>query len=161
MGAKVGGGGKSGMDEINVTPLIDIVLVLLIIFMVLTPMTMRKMQSQLPPLDPPEEPPPDQVPDQMIVGIYADGTLSLNLQSLDDKGLHEAVKKRSRGSKKTVFVDAHPDAKYARVIEVMDTIRDAGTDKISFVELKDEGPVPPLAAGEVPVVAGAVVPPAP
>ena len=46
MGAKVGGSNKGGMDEINVTPLIDIVLVLLIIFMVLTPITVQKMAAE-------------------------------------------------------------------------------------------------------------------
>lgn len=143
MGAKVGPSGGGGMDEINVTPLIDIVLVLLIIFMVLTPITVEKMASNLPPTDPPEEPPPDQVPpDQLMVAIYDDNTVALNLKpEATDEALHEDVRVRLRGKeKKTVFVDAHPNANYGRVITVIDLVRDAGADKIGFAELKDEGP---------------------
>jgi len=131
------------MDEINVTPLIDIVLVLLIIFMVMTPITVEKMASNLPPTDPPEEPPPDQVPpDQLMVAIYEDNTVALNLKpEPTDEALHEDVRLRLRGKdKKTVFVDAHPKANYGRVITVIDVVRDAGADKIGFADLKEEGP---------------------
>jgi biopolymer transport protein TolR len=136
------GGSQGQMDEINVTPLIDVVLVLLIIFMVLIPITVEKMATQLPPID--AEPPPadpDQPPDQLMVAIYKDGTIALNLAPMVDAELETQLKKRLRSKEtKTVFVDAHPDANYARVISVMDLARQAGAEHVGFADLKEEGP---------------------
>jgi biopolymer transport protein ExbD len=144
MGAKVGGS-KKGMDEINVTPLIDVVLVLLIIFMVMTPKKIQNMASNLPPEDTeePPPPPPDKPPDQLMLAVYADGTTALNLEPFtSDDALRDILERRlAAKDKKTVFVDAHPDAPYGRVVSVMDLARDAGADKIGFADLKDEGPV--------------------
>ncbi len=153
MGAKVGGKKGSGMDEINVTPLIDVVLVLLIIFMVLTPMTVQKMAQNLPPIDDEEPPPPDPLvpPDQLLVAVYADGTVALNLKVEGDEELAKDLKRRlwSR-PKKNVFVDAHPDANYGRVVQVIDMVRGASTETVDgkeksvvhvgFADMKDEGP---------------------
>lgn len=165
MGMSVGGN-KKQMDEINVTPLIDVVLVLLIIFMVLTPVTVEKMATNLPPTDdqdvPP--PPPDQPPDQLMVAVYQDGSVALNLDPKTDAQLLDEVKLRLRSrAKKTVFIDAHPDANYARVITVMDMVREAGADKVGFAELKEEGPAAltpgvPL-DGAVPGLTPGVAPP--
>lgn len=160
MGAKLGN--HKGMDEINVTPLIDVVLVLLIIFMVLTPITMRTMANQLPPEDQnePPPPPPDKPPDQLIVAVYKDGTLALNLKAMDDAELKRQVKLRLPGmEKKTVFIDAHPEANYARVVTVMDQVREAagepGAVKIALTELTETGPADPLPEGVAPIVGGA------
>jgi len=143
MGAKVGGS-KKGMDEINVTPLIDVVLVLLIIFMVMTPKKIQNMASNLPPEDTeePPPPPPDKPPDQLMLAVYADGTTALNLEPYaSDDALRDILERRlAAKDKKTVFVDAHPDAPYGRVVSVMDLARDAGAEKIGFADLKDEGP---------------------
>jgi biopolymer transport protein TolR len=165
MGAKVGGGShKGGMDEINVTPLIDVVLVLLIIFMVLTPITVRQMASNLPPVDPPEQPdPPDTPPDQLLVAVYQDGTVALNLKVESDDELGKEIEARLRGKeKKTVFIDAHPDANYGRVMQVMDMVRDRGADKVGFTDMDEDGPAK-LDPGAVLPVPGApaLVPPAP
>ena len=62
MSIQVKGSQAGGMDEINVTPLIDVVLVLLIIFMVLTPLTVQKMANNLPPPDEETPPPPPDSP---------------------------------------------------------------------------------------------------
>ncbi len=168
MGAKVGPS-KGGLDEINVTPLIDVVLVLLIIFMVLTPMTVEKMASNLPPVDPPEEPPPDVPPDQLMVAVFADGTVALNLKpEATDEALHEDIRVRIRGmEKKTVFVDADPKANYGRVVQVIDLARDAGAERIGFADLKDEGParlppgVDPSTLGQPAAPVPGAPPPAP
>lgn len=163
MGAKVGDSGGGGMDEINVTPLIDIVLVLLIVFMVLTPITVEKMASQLPPTDPPEQddtPPP---PDQLMVAVYEDGKISLNLKEGEDAVLMDELKQRLRAkSKKTVFVDAAPGANYARVIQVIDLIRaqgEKGEVTVGFADMKEEGPAR-LEPGQTLPVPGAPVDPA-
>ena len=162
MGAKVGGASGGKMDEINVTPLIDVVLVLLIIFMVLTPITIEKMASNLPPTDedtPP--PPPDQKDEQLMLAVYEDGTLSLNLKEGSDDQLFNELGQRLRGKeKKTVFIDAAPAANYARVIEVIDRARAAGADKVGFADLKDDGPAR-LAPGQMLPVPGVPVAPTP
>lgn len=143
MGAKVGGGSAGKMDEINVTPLIDVVLVLLIIFMVLTPITVQKMSSNLPPVDPPPAPdtPP---PQQLMIAVYKDGAISLNLQEGTDDELMARLKGfLAAKSDKQVFVDADPNANYARVVEVIDKIRaqgDKGAITVGFAEMKEEGP---------------------
>lgn len=168
MGAKVGDKKGGGMDEINVTPLIDIVLVMLIIFMVLTPITVEKMASNLPPQDQEDEPPPpDQPPDQLMVAIYADGSLALNLKPESDAELAADIERRLKSKeKKTVFIDAHPEANYQRVVQVMDLVRSKGADRVGLVDMKDEGParLPPGVLlpgmeGYVPPAAPAGAPP--
>jgi biopolymer transport protein ExbD len=143
MSIQVGGKtGSSGMDEINVTPLIDVVLVLLIIFMVLTPITVQKMASNLPPPDTDEPPPPpDPNNEQLMVAVYDDGSLALNLVAETDDALRRDVALRLRSKeKKTVFIDADPDANYGRVVQVMDMVRESGAEHVGLAELKDEGP---------------------
>jgi biopolymer transport protein TolR len=164
MGIKVGGNSAGGMDEINVTPLIDVVLVLLIIFMVLTPITVQKMASNLPPpdLEDPPEPPPDQPPDQLLVAVYADGSIALNLKVESDADLKHEVATRLRGKeKKTVFIDAHPDANYGRVVNVMDMVREAGATKVGLTDMKDEGPAKLEPGAVLPGEAPAAPAPAP
>lgn len=163
MGAKVGGASGGKMDEINVTPLIDVVLVLLIIFMVLTPITIEKMASNLPPTDEetPPPPPPDQKDEQLMLAVYEDGSLSLNLKEGPDDQLFNELGQRLRAKeKKTVFIDAAPSANYARVIEVIDRARAAGADKVGFADLKDEGPAR-LAPGQMLPVPGVPAAPTP
>lgn len=142
MGMSVGAKKQGGMDEINVTPLIDVVLVLLIIFMVLTPVTVQKMASNLPPVDDSPPPPPDRTPpDQLMVAVYQDGTLALNLKMESDDELRADITNRLRGrAKKSVFLDAHPDANYGRVVEIMDVVRQCGAEHVGFADMKDEGP---------------------
>lgn len=143
---------KGGMDEINITPLIDVVLVLLIIFMVLTPITVQTMASRLPPEDDNSEPvPPDQQPDQLMIAIYEDGTLALNLNPQTDESLRDELTKRLRvKAKKSVFIDADKDSNYARVITIMDMARDCGAELVGFADMSDEGPAKLNAAAPVP-----------
>lgn len=169
MGIQVPRSEQGGMDEINVTPLIDVVLVLLIIFMVMTPITVQKMANNLPPPDTeePPPPPPDEPPDQLMVAIYEDGKISLNLKEGTDEELMKEISLRLRSKeKKTVFIDAHPKANYARVVEVMDLVRATASEedpeskklvsvvKIGLADLKEEGPAR-LAPGQTLPVPGA------
>jgi biopolymer transport protein ExbD len=145
MGAKVGGASGGGMDEINVTPLIDVVLVLLIIFMVLTPITLQKMATELPPEDQDEPPPPPDPNDQpLMVAIYKDNSLALNLIPMAEPALTEQLTKRLKGKvkdKRNVFIDAHPDALYDTVVHMVDVSRDCGAERVGFADLKEEGPL--------------------
>jgi biopolymer transport protein TolR len=145
MGAKVGG--KSGAEsDINVTPLIDVVLVLLIIFMVLTPRVIEEMQANLPSKTETVKKPKDKQ-DQLVVALYENGDLALNANVLERRELHEQLRKRLRAKeKKVVFVDAHPNLDYGSVVTVMDLVKSAGADRVGMARLKDEGPARSAAA---------------
>lgn len=153
--------GKAVNSEINITPLIDVVLVLLIIFMVITPILIHEMSVNLP--DNSVEVPQDDIPqDQLVAAIYEDGSVALNLKMVSMEELHDQVSRRLRGKNpKVVFVDAHPDTEYARVIEVIDAVRDAGADKVGLASLKDEGPARPSAAPVEGAPVEGAAPPAP
>lgn len=137
--------------DINVTPLIDVVLVLLIIFMVITPIIINEMAVNLP--DKTETVTEDNVPqDQLVAAVYEDGSIALNLKSMSLDELKDQVSKRLRGRKpKVVFVDAHPDARYDKVVQLMDAVREAGAEKVALAALKDEGPARPIVGGAAPV----------
>lgn len=145
MGAKVGR--KSGPEnEINVTPLIDVVLVLLIIFMVLTPRVIEEMQANLPSKTETVKKKNDKK-DQLVVALYENGDLALNANVLEKRALHEQLRKRLLAKeKKVVFVDAHPNLAYGDVITVMDLVKAAGADRVGLARLKDEGPARSAAA---------------
>jgi biopolymer transport protein TolR len=130
--------GQGAVSDINVTPLIDVVLVLLIIFMVITPIMLHQMAINLP--EKTEAVPEENVPqDQLVVAACKDGTVSLNrtiFKTLPE--LHDEVARRIRSkSEKVVFVDSDPDAAYEAVVALMDSVRDAGVTRIGIASLKE------------------------
>ena len=129
---------KAAQGDINVTPLIDIVLVLLIIFMVLTPIMIYEMSVNLP--DKTETVEQDDVPkDQLLLAVCEDGTIALNRTPYEMDALSKDLRKRLRSkAKKVVFSDAHPDAGYERVVAVLDLARDAGADRLGMATLKTD-----------------------
>ena len=137
---------KGAVGDINVTPLIDIVLVLLIIYMVVTPVMTHQMDINLP--EKTETVEQDNVPtEQLLVATCEDGTFTFNRKALELGAITDAlrkkvIKKRAAGEKPVVFVDAHPDANYAQVVKLMDAVRDAGNQantkvKIGLASLKE------------------------
>ena len=157
MAMSSGGSGGEGMSEINVTPLIDIMLVMLIIFMIITPPTLSQMAAKLP--EQTEEVPEDDVPqDQLVAAVCEDGSFALNKKKMTLEELAEQVSKRLRGkSTKVVFVDGHPDANYAQMVSMMDTIRESGAERLGIASLK-EGNDFRACSASAPVPAGAATP---
>ena len=132
-------GKKQAQSEINVTPLIDVVLVLLIIFMVLTPIMIHEMSVNLPDKTETVEQEDDVPKDQLLLAVCLDGSLTLNRKQLEAEALSEDLTKRLRSkAKKVVFVDAHPDANYGRVVMALDMARDAGAERLGMASLKTE-----------------------
>ena len=139
MGMKLKGLEGSGPNgDINVTPLIDVVLVLLIIFMVLTPIIIEEMAVNLPQKT--EKVESRELPkDQLLVAACPDGTFTLNRVTMPLEDLTVQVRKGLRRKKsKSVFVDGHPNAGYGNMVMLMDAVREAGADKIGLAKLKSD-----------------------
>jgi biopolymer transport protein TolR len=164
VGFKVDDSSGSGMNEINVTPLIDIMLVMLIIFMLITPPALSQMAAKLP--EKTESIPQDDLPkDQLVVSICEDGTVALNRKLMLPAEVAEQVRKRIRSkAKKVVFIDGHPDAPYDIVVNMMDRVRTAGADRVGLARLETaeefDSCTPLPAAPEVPVDGAAPAAPA-
>ena len=141
MAIRVGGKRLGPAADINVTPLIDIVLVLLIILMVLGPPTQRAYDLSIPEKAPPTELTTVVSADQLILMMRADGRIQLNseetsLQAL--RGKLEVVLRNRRD--KIVFFQAHEDVGYQAVIQVMEEIRaSGGTPGLVTTELSPAG----------------------
>ena len=127
---------SSAVGDINVTPLIDIVLVLLIIYMVVTPVMLNQFLVNLP--EKTETMDEEDVPEeQLLVATCKDGRYTFKKQDTTLPELIKTLRKKiNRKRKKTVvFVDAHPEASYPSVVKLMDAVREAGKQSRYDVEI--------------------------
>ena len=131
----------------NVIPMADIMLVLLIIFMVITPMLQKGVQVDLAKVNNPSEMPNADKDDAVIVAISASGDIFLLKTKIDISKLTEGVRDLlSEKLDKTVFVKSDGRAKYGDVVKVVDEIRSAGVDNVGLLTDKAEAtrrPAPP------------------
>ena len=128
------GGLNQNQSSINVTPLIDVLLVLLIIFMMVTPILTKALQSDIPQkVDQPL--PAEYTEKQLVVRVAADGRLLLNRDEVSMSSLPGTLREifAQRGGKKVIFLDADNSVPYGTVIEVMDLCRDGGVETIGVV----------------------------
>jgi biopolymer transport protein ExbD len=129
-------GTKRPMYDINVTPLIDVVLVLLIIFMVLTPLADKQMFMRVPEYEPDAQVvPPDQVPpDQTVLTVKRDGRVLLNRQdrSVDEAMTYLRDAYANRPSK-VLFFNAEDGVKYELAVKVIDLARQAGVNTVGMM----------------------------
>jgi biopolymer transport protein TolR len=122
--------GSSMLGEINVTPLVDVVLVLLLIFMVTAPMMSRGIDVSLPVANQPQIPQEDRV----TVSIRADGRIFVGDRPVNIGLLEDEVRGRTSGSPDAVvYLRADESLRYGTVIQVVDLIKRAGVDRIGFV----------------------------
>ena len=132
MGMNVGGPSGGIKSEINVTPLVDVVLVLLIIFMVITPLLQMGYEVTTPPEIESAVPPPPS--DQIVVRLDAEGRTWINRQEIPRASfgtkLSELMEKRSS---KVVFFAADGSLPYSRVAEFLDLCRNHGAKELGMV----------------------------
>jgi biopolymer transport protein TolR len=118
------------LGEINVTPLVDVVLVLLLVFMVTAPMMSRGIDVALPVANQPQIPPEDRV----TVSINAEGRIYLGDRPVNIVVLEDQIRAMMAGRASTViYLRADESLHYGKVIEVVDKIKKAGVDQIGFV----------------------------
>jgi len=123
------------LGEINVTPLVDVVLVLLLIFMVTAPMMSRGIDVSLPVADQPQIPQEDRI----TVSIRADGTVFVANDPVNITLLEDRLRGLTSGSPDSVvYLRADEGLRYGDVIRVVDVIKRAGIDRIGFVYVLPE-----------------------
>jgi biopolymer transport protein ExbD/biopolymer transport protein TolR len=140
------GTGQQPLGDINVTPLVDIVLVMLIIFMVVTPLIEKEIEIRLPEeqQDDVLEMPPDQQ-NQIVVQISATGEVALNTERLSMEQLGERLTKALNAKRKgdrLVFFLPEEKANYGIVVKALDTAKASGADILGMVttDLSQQAP---------------------
>jgi len=135
MGMNAAGGTSRAVSEINVTPLIDVLLVLLIIFMVIVPVTPRGLGVLVPqpPKDANLTPPPSTIIVQ-VLGTNSAPTYKINEDSFALAALEPKLAQIfAARPEKVMFVKGDPEADYAKVAEVIDFGHQAGVDNIGII----------------------------
>ena len=135
MSMNVGGSRGSAIADINVTPMADIMIVLLIIFMVITPMLQKGVDVKLPTAGNTKERKDEQK--TITVAIKKDSTTYLGGTSLTNQlDLVPQVKERLEEApedSKIVFLKADSELPYSEVMKVMDDLREAGVEEIALI----------------------------
>jgi len=121
----------------NVIPMADIMLVLLIIFMVVTPMLQKTHQVDLTPVNNPRDMKDADRDDAIVVAVTRDGTLYMGNNKTKKEDITGQVKDQIANKlDKTVYVKSDARAKYGTVVEVVDEIRSAGVDQVGLLTEK-------------------------
>ena len=121
-------------SDINVTPMVDVMLVLLIIFMVITPMLQKGVSVDLAKTDNPIKMPEADKEDALIVAIMRDGKIYFNSDAVTAESLTDKVKDRlANNTDKRIFIKADAGASYGDVVAVVDDVRSAGVDQLGLL----------------------------
>jgi len=138
MGMNLGGGGRkkksTALPAINITPLVDVVLVVLIIFMIVTPLATKTFWLNLPPKPDKNEPamPSDNKP--LVMTVDKAGVIRMNTTVLSKNEVRDRVPRMlAAKDQKVLYFDAHNDATYAAAIEAMDLCRAGGVKSIAIL----------------------------
>ncbi len=141
-------------SNINVTPMVDVMLVLLIIFMVITPMLQKGVSVDMAKVNNPSPMPDADKEDALLVSVMRDGKIYFGTDVTAPDALTQKVKDRlANRVDKRVFIKSDARARYGSVVEVVDNIRSAGVDDVGLLtdQKKQQGAAgatpPPTAGG--------------
>lgn len=127
--------GLGAMGDINITPLVDVVLVLLLVFMVTAPMMSRGIDVSLPVADQPDNSPEDRI----TVTVDAEGRAYVGNRPVNLVRLEDSLRSLMEGrSSRVVYLSADERLRYGKVIEVVDIIKKSGVEIVGFVYVLPE-----------------------
>jgi biopolymer transport protein TolR len=140
-------------SDINVTPMVDVMLVLLIIFMVVTPMLQKGVSVDMAKVNNPEQMPDADKEDALLVSVTRDGQVYFGTDQISVDNLTSKVKDRlANRADKRVYVKADMRARFGNVVQVVDGVRAAGVDDLGLLtdqrKTTPSAPPTPPASGQ-------------
>jgi biopolymer transport protein TolR len=139
MAMAVGGTNAGPKADINMTPMIDVLLVLIIIFMVITPLTPKGLEALVPQPPPPNQKVQEDNQRTVVIVINKDKSMMINQEPTDENKLgtrlEEIFKTRAE---RVVFVKGDPDLEFGVVAKAIDIAHGAGIDKVGLMTAKVE-----------------------
>jgi len=138
MSMAVGGDSGGPKSDINMTPMIDVLLVLIIIFMVITPLTPKGLEALIPQPPPKDSPPPD-VDRTVVIIINKDKSMMLNTEPItEDRLADRLLEVFKTRNERVCFVKADPDLEFQYVAKAIDIAKGAQMDKVGLMTAKME-----------------------
>jgi biopolymer transport protein TolR len=139
MGMAVGGPGGGPKADINMTPMIDVLLVLIIIFMVITPLTPKGLEALVPQPPPPGQPPSQSDQRTVVIVVDANHNYQINQEPTDENKMGERLTEifKTR-AERVVFVKGDPSLEFQWVAKAIDIAHGAGIDKVGLMTAKVE-----------------------
>jgi biopolymer transport protein TolR len=130
MGASVGRGGRRGFRDINVTPLVDVMLVLLVVFMVTAPLLTTGLKIELPNVKATNTPVKD---GQLIVTVTAEGRVMFSDADVTGRVFQAFVDNERVQSERELYIRADKNCRYGTVAEVVAAARRSGVDSLNLL----------------------------
>ncbi|WAS99482.1 ExbD/TolR family protein [Nannocystis punicea] len=138
MSMSAGGSKKGAQSDINVTPLVDVCLVLLIIFMVMLPKNVPELSVKVPPESKTRQKPQPES-ENLVIGLTKDGAITLNRTPVEKSNLKDTLENQLKfRDKKVIFVNFDDDAVYGVAVEVLDIAKHSGADVLGIMKNKDK-----------------------